>query len=75
MESVDHLWLPFLDQPQYDIVVFEVLNFRIYYIIVSKWKHVIGRIYIITSNDEIGFLSTSIIELINIGSLRTKMQL
>ena len=26
----DNLWLPFLDQPQSDIVVFEIINLRIY---------------------------------------------
>ena len=32
----------------------------------SRWKHGIGPIDIITFNDELEFLSTSIIELINI---------
>ena len=27
LEFVDHLWLPFLDQPQSDIAVFVVINF------------------------------------------------
>ena len=30
LEFVDHLWLPFLDQPQSDMVVFAIINFRIY---------------------------------------------
>ena len=28
LESIDHLWLPFLEQPQYDIVAFAVIIFR-----------------------------------------------
>ena len=66
MEFVDHVWLPFLDQPQSDIVVFEVITFQIYNILVSKWKNRMGPIDIITFNDESEFLSTSIIELIKI---------
>ena len=66
LEFVDHLWLPFIDQPHSDIVVFEVITFHIYNILVSKWKHGIGPIHIITCNYELEFLSTSIIELINI---------
>ena len=27
LESVDHLWLPFFDHPQYEIVVFAILTF------------------------------------------------
>ena len=27
LKFADYLWLPFLDQPQYDIVVFEIINF------------------------------------------------
>ena len=66
LEFADHLWLPFLDQPQYDIVVFAIFTFQIYKIIVSKWKHGIGYIGIITFNEELYFLSTSVIEKINI---------
>ena len=36
LEFADHLWIPFLDQPQYDIVVFAIITFQIYKIIVSK---------------------------------------
>ena len=32
----DHLWLPFLDQPQSDIVVFSIINFQIYKILVKN---------------------------------------
>ena len=66
MESVDHLWLSFLDQPQYDVVVFAIITFQIYHILASEWKHVIGLIDIIIFNEELEFLSTSIIEIINI---------
>ena len=66
LEFVDHLWLTFLDQPQSDIVVFEIINFHIYNILVSIWKHRIGPIDIFIFNEELEFLSTSIIELINI---------
>ena len=53
LEFADHLWLPFLDQPQSDIVVFAVITFQIYNILVSKWKHGIGPIDIITFNEEL----------------------
>ena len=53
LEFVDHLWLPFLDQTQSDIVVFGIINFQIYNIIVSKRKHGIGHIYMITFNEEL----------------------
>ena len=53
LEFVDHLWLPFLDQPQSYIVVLEVITFKIYNSLVSKWKHGIGTIDIITFNDEL----------------------
>ena len=63
---VDHLWLPFLDQPQSDIVVFAMISFHIYNIIVSKWRHEIGPINIITFNEKLEFISNSNIELFNI---------
>ena len=61
LEFVDHLWLPFLDQPQSDILVFTIITFHKYNIPVSKWKHGIFHIYIITFNEEFKSLSTSII--------------
>ena len=36
LEFADHLWLPFIDQPQYDIVVFEIIAFKMYNILVTK---------------------------------------
>ena len=53
LEFVDHLWLPFLHQPQSDIVVFVVIHFQVYNILVSKWKHEICPIEIITFNTEL----------------------
>ena len=40
LKFADHLWLPFLDQPQSDIVVFVIINFRIYHdrILDILWK-------------------------------------
>ena len=51
MEVAYHLWLPFLDQPQSDIVVFSIIIFQIYNIILKKWKHGIDHNYIITFNE------------------------
>ena len=53
LEFVNYLLLPFLDQPQSDSVVFEMINFQIYNIMVTKWKHGIGPNDIITSNEEL----------------------
>ena len=53
LEFADHLWLPFIEQPQFDIIVFAIINFKIYHILVSKCKHGINHIYIITFNDEL----------------------
>ena len=50
---MDHLWLPFLYQPQSDFVVFAIINFHIYNILVSKWKHGIGHIDITIFNEEL----------------------
>ena len=58
LEFSDHLWLPFLDQPQSDIVVFAIITFQLHNILVTKWKHRIGPNKIITFNQE--FISTSI---------------
>ena len=66
LEFAYHFWLLFLDQPQSSIVVFVIITFQIYYVLVSKWKHGIVHIDIITFNEELEFLSASIIELINI---------
>ena len=52
LEFLDHLWLPFLDQPQFDIVVFAIINFQIYNNLVTKQKHGIGPNYFITFNEE-----------------------
>ena len=66
LEFAYHLWLPFLDQPQFDILVFEMINYQIYNIMETEWKHGIGPNDIITFNEELEFLLTSIIEIFNI---------
>ena len=43
-----------------------MIDFYIYHILVSKCKHGIGPIYVVTFNEELEYLSTSIIKLINI---------
>ena len=53
LEFVDHLWVPFLDQSQSDIVVFAVITFQIYHILLSKWKHGIVPIDIIKFNNKL----------------------
>ena len=65
-EFSNHLWLPFCDQPQSDIVVFARITLYMYKILVTKWKHGIRTNYIITFNEELENISTSIIELANI---------
>ena len=52
LEFADNWWLPSLDQPQSDIVVFDLINFHIYNIIATKLKHRIVPNYIITFNEE-----------------------
>ena len=66
LEFTDHLWLPFLDKPQSDIVVFVIIIFQIYNNLVTKFKHGIVRNYIVPFNVELEFLSASIIELFHI---------
>ena len=51
LEFADHLWLPFIYQPQQDIVVFAMNSFQIYNILVTKQKHVICPNDIITFNE------------------------
>ena len=36
LEFSDHLWIPFIDQPQSEIVVFAMITFNIYNILVQK---------------------------------------
>ena len=61
LEFIDRLQLPFLDQPQSDIVVFAIITCHIYNIIVTKWKHGIVSNDIISLNEELLIISTSII--------------
>ena len=51
LEFVDHLWLPFIDWPQSNIVVFAIFTFHRYNIILTVQKHGIGTNYIITCNE------------------------
>ena len=51
MEFADHLWLPFVDQPQSDIVIFSIITFHTYNILVTKCRHGIGPNNIITLNE------------------------
>ena len=66
LEFADNLWLPFLDRPQSDIVVFAIITFQIYKILLTKWNHVIGPNNIITLNEWLENIPTSIIELADI---------
>ena len=66
MEFADNLWLPFLDQPQSDVVAFAIIAFHIYIILVTECKHGICPNGVITFNSWLKNISTSIIELTNI---------
>ena len=61
-----YLWLPYLDQPQSDVVVFAIIYFHIYIILVTDSKHVIRPNAIITFNEEFENISTEILEPTNI---------
>ena len=58
LESADHLWLPYLDKPQPDIIVFAIITYQIYNILVTKWKHRIGTNDITSLNERLEILST-----------------
>ena len=60
-----HLWLPFLDQPQSDVVVFAI-GFLVLKKIVKKWKHGISTYDKITFNENWENVSTEVIESTNI---------
>ena len=36
LEYADYLWIPFIDQPQSDIVVFVIITFQVYNILVKN---------------------------------------
>ena len=61
----DHPWLPFLDQPQSDVVIFEIIYFRIYRIFITEYKHGIFPIDIIIFNKALVNVSSAVIELTN----------
>ena len=50
LKFADNLWLPFLDQPHSDAIVFEIIIFQIIKNLVTKQKHGIGPNNIITLN-------------------------
>ena len=54
----DHLWLPFHDQPQSDVVVVSIIYFRAYKNILTEWKHGISINDIITFNKTLENVST-----------------
>ena len=66
MEFSDHLWLPFLDQPQYDVVVFAITYFDIYKNILTECKHAISTNDILTFNKTLETSPTDILEWTNI---------
>ena len=53
LEFSDHLWLPFLHQPQSDVVIFLVITSYIYKNVIIEWKHGIGTNDIITFNEKL----------------------
>ena len=61
MGFYDHLLLPFLDQPQSNVVLFVIFSLDTYKNIVTEYKHVISTNYILTSNESLEALSTVII--------------
>ena len=63
---MDNLWLPFLDKLHSDIEVFAMITFQIYKILLTRRKHGIGPNEIISFNEELEKIITSIIELVNI---------
>ena len=63
---MDHLWLPFLDQLQSDVVIIVIIYFQMYTNLVTERKHGISTNDIITFNESLEKISTEIIELTNI---------
>ena len=62
----DNLWLPFIDQPQSDEVVFAIISFDVYKYLVITWKGGIFINEIYTLNEKLENMSTSIVRLKNI---------
>ena len=65
LEFADHLWLPFLDRLQSDVVIIVIIYFQMYKNLVTERKHGISTNDIITFNDSLEKISTEIIELTN----------
>ena len=66
LEFADNLWIQFLYQLHSDVVFFAITTLHMYISLVKKWKILIGPNYIITFNENLENISTSIIELANI---------
>ena len=49
VEFYDHLWLPFINQPQTEKVIITLISFDIYTFMVIKWNNGISE------NDKIRF--------------------
>ena len=61
MKFTDHLWLPFLDKPQSDDILFAMIYLSANKNIVTERKHVISKNGIIKSNETLENLSTAIV--------------
>ena len=66
MEFSGHLWLPFPDQLQSDVVVFAIIYFGVYKNLLTAWKHGTSSTDLITLNETFDNLSTAIVELTHI---------
>ena len=55
---MDNLWLPFIDIPQSDIIVFAINTYQIYNILVNKWKYRIFSNDIFSLNEKLEMIST-----------------
>ena len=58
LEFADHIWLPFLDHPQSDVVVFALISSCIYKFLLTEWKHGIVHDDMISFSEELENLST-----------------
>ena len=75
LEFADYLWLPFLDQPQSDVVLLSSSIFDLYKSHVTYWKYEISTNYKITFNETLINLSTEIVELKILTSFHMNRQL
>ena len=61
LELPYHLWLPFLYQPQSDVVAFFIISVYIYKYLVTVFKHVIFIHDKVTSNESLEKFAMSIV--------------